>query len=439
MNDWHRMSITELLSSYNRDSMTPSEVVEHMLDRIGRYNPELRAFIEVDAEGARATARISDLKYAADEQRPLEGVPIAIKANIAVKGMEQNAGMQARAGMIAQSDANCVARLRSAGAIILGTLNMHEAALGATNDNTFFGRCLNPHGENLTPGGSSGGSAAAVAAGLCTAALGTDTLGSIRVPASYCGIFALKPTAGIMDDSGLVPLSPRFDSIGPMARSMDDLSLMTNILFTPDLATAMRRSRFMALSNLGGVECDAEVLEIFQAVLSELPEQQDHIILPRDASRIRKAAFMVTVRDLIPSLVELGEARCNSLSPELQTLIEIGIERSQEDLAEDMAILGEAIQTLRSEIGSNGVLIVPTAPQVAFEHGKLAPANQADFTALANIAGLCAISVPIGRTRAGMPVGLQLIGPPGAEAMLIAQARMINDRVRGYAMPAAFE
>ncbi len=439
MSDWHRMSITELLSSYNRENTTPSEVVEHMLARIERYNPSLKAFIEIDAEGARAAARVSDAKYAADDQRPLEGVPIAIKANIAVQGMELNAGMQARAGMIADSDANCVARLRAAGAIILGTLNMHEAALGATTDNPFFGRCINPHGDNLTPGGSSGGSASAVAAGLCVAALGTDTLGSVRIPASYCGIFALKPTAGIMDDSGLVPLSHRFDSIGPLARSMDDLSLMTNILFTPDLATAMRRSRLLGLSNLGGVECDVEVLELFNQVLAELPERQDFIALNIDLGRIKTAGLMVTIRDLIPHLVNLGEQRCDSLSPELQNIIEIGLDRTDIDFAEDMAVLGEVIQTLRTEIGSNGVLVVPTTPQVAFQHGGTAPFNQADFTALANIAGLCAISLPIGRTRSGLPVGLQLIGPPGAEAMLIAQARMINDRVRGYAMPAAFE
>ncbi len=438
MSDWHRLSITELHAAYGRGDVTPAAVTEHYLNRIKTHNPAIAAYIEIDEVGARQAAARSEGRFASDMHRPLEGVPIAIKANIAVKGMELNAGMKARKGIIADEDAYAVERLRSAGAIILGTLNMHEAALGATTDNPFFGRAVNPHGEGLTPGGSSGGSGAAVAAGLCLAALGTDTLGSVRIPAAYCGIYALKPTPGTISTHGLVSLSAQFDAIGPMARTIDDLSMLTNVLFTPDLATAMRRSRFLELTDLGGVECERGVLEAFQGVVSELPDRQGFVALRANCARIREAAFASAVREVIPALVNLGEERCADLSDELERLVEFGLSRSEEDLAEDQSILTEAAQTLQTEIGSNGILILPTTPQVAFAQGTRAPNTPADFTALANIAGLCAISIPIGRTAEGLPVGVQLVGPAGGEAMLIAQARMINDRVRGYAAPSRF-
>jgi aspartyl-tRNA(Asn)/glutamyl-tRNA(Gln) amidotransferase subunit A len=438
MSDWHRLSITELHAAYGRGDVTPVAVTEHYLSRIKTHNPALAAFIEVDETGARQAAIKSEERFRSDTHRPLEGVPIAIKANIAVTGMELNAGMKARQGIVADDDAYAVERLRSAGAIILGTLNMHEAALGATTDNPFFGRAINPHGEGLTPGGSSGGSGVAVAAGLCLAALGTDTLGSVRIPAAYCGIYALKPTPGTISTHGLVSLSEQYDAIGPMARTIDDLSMLTNVLFTPDLATAMRRSRFLELAELGGVECERGVLEAFQSIVGELPDRQGFVTLGSSCSRIREAAFVAAVRDFLPALVALGEERCADLSVELERLVEFGLSRSDDDLAEDQTVLAAAAQTLRTEIGSNGILIVPTAPQVAFAQGTRPPNNQADFTALANIAGLCAICIPIGRTAEGLPVGVQLIGPAGGEAMLVAQARMINDRVRGYAAPSRF-
>jgi aspartyl-tRNA(Asn)/glutamyl-tRNA(Gln) amidotransferase subunit A len=438
MSDWHRLSITELHAAYRRGDVTPADVTEHYLTRIKAHNPALSAFIEVDEAGARLSAGKSAQRFESDMHRPLEGIPVAIKANIAVKGMELNAGMKARRGMIAEEDAYAVERLRSAGAIILGTLNMHEAALGATTDNPFFGRAINPHGDGLTPGGSSGGSGAAVASGLCLAALGTDTLGSVRIPAAYCGIFALKPTPGTISTHGLVPLSAQYDAIGPMARTIDDLSMLTNVLFTPDLATAMRRSRFLELADLGGVDCETGVHEAFKSVISDLPDRQGVVVLGTRCARIREAAFATAVRDFIPALVDLGAERCEDLSEEMERLVEFGLSRSADDLAEDQSVLAAAAQALRAEIGSNGILILPTTPQVAFAQGMRAPNSQADFTALANIAGLCAISIPIGRTSEGLPVGVQLIGPAGGEAMLIAQARMINDRIRGYAAPTRF-
>jgi aspartyl-tRNA(Asn)/glutamyl-tRNA(Gln) amidotransferase subunit A len=184
MSDLHRLGIADLRRAYAAGDTSPAAVVEHYLARIETHQPQLRCYIEVDGAGARAAAEESGRRIAQGAVRPLEGVPVAVKANIAVEGLEWNAGMEARRGIVAAEDAEAVRRLRAAGAVILGTLNMHEAALGATTDNPWFGRAMNPHRDGYTPGGSSGGSGAAVSAGLCLASLGTDTLGSVRIPAA---------------------------------------------------------------------------------------------------------------------------------------------------------------------------------------------------------------------------------------------------------------
>jgi aspartyl-tRNA(Asn)/glutamyl-tRNA(Gln) amidotransferase subunit A len=382
-----------------------------------------------------AAAELCTQRYAEDRQRPLEGVAIAVKSNIAVKGLELNAGMAARQGMIATEDAEIVARLKNAGCIVLGTLNMHEAALGATTNNPFYGACINPHGEGRTPGGSSGGSGAAVAAGLCTAALGTDTLGSVRIPAAYCGVFGLKPSLGGVSSDGLVPLSPRFDAIGPLARSMEDLALLTTVMAAPDLASAMQRARYFSLDGLGGVTLDPDVEEAWTYACALLPQRPEAMALDHDCSRIRLAGFVMAARDFTVPLVELGPERCDAMSPELAGLMEFAVSRSDDDLAEDQMVLEATARALEEALGSNGILVTPTAPQTAFLHSARAPNNQADFTALANVAGLPAVSIPIGLDRNQLPVGIQLIAPRGAEALLLAQARAVNDRLKAYTPP----
>lgn len=436
--DFHRLGVTELHAAFARGDTTPSAVLDHYLARITAHDPALRAFVDVDAKAARAAALLSDARFAADSRRPLEGIPIAVKSNLAVKGLELAAGMEARRGIVAEDDSVVVQRLRDAGAIIIGTTNMHEAALGATTDNPFFGRCLNPHGENRSPGGSSGGSAVAVAAGLCVAAIGTDTLGSIRIPAALCGVYGLKPTPGSLLSAGLVPLSQRFDAIGPITRSMDDMAILTNVLCSPDLATAMRRSQFFTLVGNGGTACENEVIEKLSLAQAELPGRQGDIVVRPDCASVRKATFMLAARDLIPTLVDLGEERCTRVSQEIMSILDRVVDRDEETLRKDRTLVDQVSQMLRREIGSNGILVTPTTPVTAFEHGTPMPQTIADFTALANVAGLPAISIPAGRDARDLPVGLQLIGPAGGEAMLIAQARMLDDRIRGYAPPAGY-
>ena len=221
-------SIGGLHAAYAAGETTPSAVAAEHFARIDRLDPRLHAFVECDRAGALSAAAESDRRTRTP--RLLEGVPVGIKSNIAVKGLAHTAGLEARRHVIADRDAYVVTQLREAGAIVLGTLNMHEAALGVTTDNPWFGRTLNPHGEGRTPGGSSGGSGAAVSAGLCVLALGTDTMGSVRIPAAYTGVYGLKPGHGGVEVDGLVALSPSLDAIGPLARSIDDLARAWTVL-----------------------------------------------------------------------------------------------------------------------------------------------------------------------------------------------------------------
>lgn len=434
MSDWRQLDIAGLHAAYAARETTPADVVAQHLARIDRYDPALKAYIEVDRDRAMQAAAESGRRFANAAARELEGVPVAIKANIAVAGLEWNAGMQARRGIFAEADAEAVARLRAAGAIILGTLNMHEAALGATTDNPWFGRAINPHRAGHTPGGSSGGSGAAVAAGLCVAALGTDTLGSIRIPAAYNGIYGIKPTPGAISSDGLVPLSDRFDSIGPLARSLDDLQRMLGVLMKID--EAVRPQRLLVLDTFEDLHCEHSVISAYERALRLLVEwPRSSIKLQDNAASIRSAAFVVAARELIEHLGSMRSECAHAISPELTFMLGHAESRSDTEVANANAVLARTRGTLRESIGNDGVLLMPTAPQAAFTHTARPPVTQAAFTALANIAGLPALSIPAGLDGNAMPVAVQLVGAPGSEARLIALGRVLDAGLRGYAAP----
>lgn len=431
----HDLDIAGLKTAYAARELTVAAVTANHLARIERMDPSLRAFIEVDRGGALRAAAESDARIAAGALRALEGVPVAVKANIAVAGLDWNAGMEARRGTVAQTDAQSVSRLRAAGGIVLGTLNMHEAAFGATTDNPWFGRAHNPHRAGYTPGGSSGGSGAAVAAGLCVAALGTDTLGSIRIPAAYNGVYGLKPTHGAISTDGLVPLADDLDAIGPLARSLDDLQAVLQVLM-PVTAAQPPLQRLLILDSFGDVDCEPAVVDAYQraiAALSELPLTR--LTLPHDAARVRLAGFIVAGRELMAHLRATRAPHRDNLSVELTKLLHHAEKRTAADFSSDQEVLSRTRTALRDALGKDGVLLIPTAPQTAFEHTARPPITQAAFTALANIAGVPALSIPAGRGANGLPLAVQLVGPPGSEAALIALARRLDDRLRGYAPP----
>lgn len=381
---------------------------------------KLCAFVDLDRDGALAAAQACDARVT---PLPLDGVTFGIKSNIAVAGLPWTAGMALHRDRIATEDAAVVTRLRKAGAIILGTVNMHEAALGATTDNVFFGRTLNPHDPARTPGGSSGGSGAAVAAGLCDVALGTDTLGSVRIPAAYNGVYGLKPTHGAIADAGLEPLARDLDAIGPLARSLDMLERVWRVLGT---SVPGHARRVVLLDDLAGVALEPAVRAAYDRAVAALDLPRSTLTLRDTPQAIRIAGFVMAGRELA---ADLGDHDPALISPELHFMLSFCTGATP---APD--VLARTRETLVAALGDDGVLLTPTAPQVAFAHGR-APVDQADFTGLANIAGLPALSLPAGHDGTGMPVGVQLIGPPGSEAALFALARTLDGALCGYAPP----
>ena len=382
-------------------------------------NAPLNAFVDWD-------------KNARSGDGPLADVTLGIKSNIAVAGLPWTGGMGLYRDRIAEHDAEVVAKLRTGGAAILGTLNMHEAALGATTDNAFYGRTVNPHRDGYTPGGSSGGSGAAVAAGLCDAALGTDTLGSVRIPAAYCGVYGLKPTNGFVSSEGLALLEPSLDVIGPLARSLDILERVWNVIAEDNPIEALPIKRVVLLEGLGGVDIQPAVRAAYEkaCILLDLPIE--HVCFGDGLSDIRMAGFGMAGLWLIDHLGNARIDRADLLSDELKFLLSFC-----ENTPIRPDVLARTRDTLRATLDEEAVLLMPTTPQTAFKHGR-APFNQADFTALANIAGLPALALPAGWSEDGLPVGVQLVGAAASEATLFAVARRLDKALDAYRPPATF-
>lgn len=427
----HRLSIAQIRRG---DSIA---ITETYLDRIAKLNDRLGAFTALDIDNARAAAAESAIRIRHGEARPLEGVPFGIKANIDVEGLATTAGVSGRRDDIATSDAAVVTQLRHAGAVILGHVNMHEAALGATTDNEAYGRTENPHRIGYTPGGSSGGSGAAVAAALCAAALGTDTLGSIRIPAAYNGIYGLKPTNGLVSDDGLVALAHRLDCIGPLARSVEDLAAIMAVLAPLRAASAVKR--VATLTAIEEAEQDVAVRQGFSRAVAVLQEMGIALVgTPTpgmDLTGARMGGFVEAAREAAGSFA--ADRASGGISKGFAALMDFGLGASAEAVAKGVAAMDHVRNTLNKLLDDVDVVLMPTTPQAAFAHGR-APVTQADFTALANIAGLPALALPAGFDAQGLPVGVQIVGRPGAEATLLALAARLDAKLGAYRAPAEF-
>ena len=427
----HRLSIAQLQSAYASETLTPLAVTHHYLARIAAHDPTLRAYVALH------TRALADA--ANPPPGPLHGVPLAIKSNIDVAGLVTTAGIEARRTVLpTTADAPIVARLRAAGAIILGHVNMNEAAVGATTDNEAYGRTMNPHRIGHTPGGSSGGSGAAVAAGLCVAALGTDTLGSVRIPAAYNGIYGLKPTRGLVDDAGLVPLSHALDAIGPLARSIDDLALVMAAM--ADLAPAEPVTKVALLDVVDRIEIERPVrqgYDLAASLLRGLDLATQDYAFDIDLTRVRLGA-------LVPALVE-GRAyfaanlmnNPEGFTSSLRALFDFAAKATPEARAKGSAEVARAVSSLHAILADADAILLPTTPHAAPAHGDLR-VSAADFTGLANIAGLPALSLPAGWSNDGLPVAVQLIGRAGGEATLLDLARRLDGVMKGYAPPPEF-
>ena len=289
------LTAAELQQAYARGLTDPVSVTRAHLALIAQRNPQLHAFVHVDPDAALQQAQASAKRWAAGAPRgPLDGVVVGLKDNIDVTGMPCTAGTAAFAQRRPQTSATVAQRLNDAGAVLLGKLNLHEAALGATTDNPVYGRCMNPLREGFTPGGSSGGSAAAVADHLCSVALGTDTMGSVRIPAAYCGVWGFIPTRTRLPMDGIVPLSPTLDVAGTLARTGQDLAQVSACLLGLPARPALPASpgavwpglRVGLLPQTAEVDMAPAVLQAWQATQNRLQAQgavsvsYTHLTLP---------------------------------------------------------------------------------------------------------------------------------------------------------------
>ncbi len=444
MTDLTALDITETAAGLARGDFSAVELLEGYLARIEGFEPQINAFITLLAEPARAQAQAADDRRATGGRHsPLDGIPIALKDNIDLAGVPTTNGMAKL--RLPEDDSAAAQRLRKAGAVFMGKVNMHEGALGATTDNPHHGRTHNPWRHGYTPGGSSGGSAAAVSARFCAGALGTDTMGSVRLPASYCGLAGLKPSQGLISTRGVVPLSYGLDHVGPICRSVRDLSLMLEVLagFDPDCAEsahphgALRETRvdlkglrFAVPLDAKASDCAPGIWEDFETHIAAL-EQAGAVRLGLDFGGIdpthaRLAGLLISEAEAAHALETQLRDSPDDFSEPFARMLEYGRTAPAHRLVAAQRHLAEVRVAVLKLFDQVDLLVLPTAPQAAFPFEQSPPPGQADFTQWANHAGCPAVSLPCGLNGNGLPLGLQLMSRPKTDARLLAMAAAIR-------------
>lgn len=439
--DLTRMSMREAADLIRAKKVSPVELTTACLARIDRFDSALNAFITITAESALKQAREAEAEVTRGNWRgPLHGVPIALKDLFDTAGVRTTAASGVFKDRIPAEDSEVVRRLRAAGAVLLGKTNMQEFAFGGTSIVSYFGAVHNPWELNHIAGGSSGGSAAAVAAELCYGALGTDTAGSIRNPASHCGIVGLKPTYGLVSTRGAIPLSWSLDHVGPMTRTVADAALMLQVIagYDPqdiaseeikvsDYAQVLRANvssmRIGVPREFFFVEIDPDIEAAMKGALS---------VLGRLTAGIRDVALkgngMETLRDTVRAAeVYTYHREFVAKTPELYQPLTLKRIRAGADVTAPAYVqarrdLAQLRRTAGKSFESVDALVTPTLPipppailDPKVEDILPAMRNTSPF----DVYGLPAISVPCGFTSTGLPIGLQIIGPPGGEAVVL--------------------
>jgi aspartyl-tRNA(Asn)/glutamyl-tRNA(Gln) amidotransferase subunit A len=429
-------------------SLSPVELVEAHLARIEALNPKINAYLLVTAETARAEARAAAERLAGRGQAGdlglLHGLPIGLKDLYDVAGLPTTAGSVIFRDNIAAADSTVARRLRQAGAILLGKLNLHEWALGVTNINAHFGACRNPWALEHIPGGSSGGSAAALAAGLCLGSFGSDTGGSIRIPASLTGVVGLKPTYGRIGLSGVVPLAWSLDHPGPMARTVRDAALLLQAVAGYDssdpgsspaadqpmgveaaLAQGARGLRVGVPEPGLWANVNAETEAAARAalgVLESLGCEVRPVELPGYAEA-EEASRRILLIEAAAYHRERMAAHADQFGPEVLPRFQSGAAFSGVDYALARKTQAEWRRALARLFETVDLLALPATPvpamPLADSDALKAAALLTRFTRVFNLAGVPALSLPCGFTQAGLPIGLQIVGPDWAEAQVL--------------------
>jgi aspartyl-tRNA(Asn)/glutamyl-tRNA(Gln) amidotransferase subunit A len=441
-------SIEQIGRLFRNGKLSPVELTTLMLARIEQLNPKLNTYITVTAELALAQAKKSEAELFGPRGRkgrrdrgPLHGIPISLKDNIYTAGVRTTAGSKILRDFIPPHDAPVVKQLKDAGAVLLGKTNLHEFAYGVTSNNPRYGPVYNPWDLTRIPGGSSGGSAAAIAAGLCYGSIGTDTGGSIRIPASLCGIVGLKPTIGRVNTDGTVPLSPRLDCVGPLARTAQDAALLMEPILVragrePHLRSAKLRKFKLGLpSEFFFDVISSDVLRIFQDALHSLCKlgaKIENVSLPL-LEETEDAGNQIAWPEATHYHQQAGwfPARAKEYGEDVRSRLEMGIKVSATVYLRALEQRDKFIQQLHLTMADAGLdaLVVPTTPIVApLLNEETTRIGEKDYPTRAlllrnnrpaNLAGVPAISVPCGFTAAGLPVGLQLIGAVTDEHLLL--------------------
>jgi aspartyl-tRNA(Asn)/glutamyl-tRNA(Gln) amidotransferase subunit A len=439
MTDLRTLGIAELAESYAGRQCNPVAVTDAYLTAIEAQDGALRSFITVARALARDEAEASKRRWEENRLRGmLDGVPIAIKDNIEVAGLPCTAGVGAFRERVPAQDAAVVTSLRQQGAILLGKLNMHEGAFGATSDNPVYGRCINPVRLGYTPGGSSGGSGAAVAAGLCVAALGTDTMGSVRVPAAYCGVFGFKPSNGSVSTEGVVPLSPTLDSVGVLARSATDMAIVTTALLQPASQPTAASPVSLAGVRVGvprqisQIEFQPSIATAFEQFLAHL-DAIGMIVVPLDLpcwhpGKVRRAGLLVTEAEAAAFYTNQLGPDLPGLSPGFAAMLRYPTQAGSERIAAAYETIDRVRRGCLDSFGEVDLIVSPTTPQTSFPHDSPTPPDQAECTALANFARAPALSLPF--VADPLPIGMQLMAAPGKDEFLLSLSVALEQALR---------
>lgn len=438
------MTIQEFARKLRAHETSAVEMTDECLRRIDTDARRLNAFTLVMTDEARRQAEDADRELAAGRDRgPLHGVPVSVKDLLDVRGTPTTAASRVREGHVANDDSPAVARMRQAGAVLVGKTNLHEFALGTTNEDSAFGPARNPHDEARSPGGSSGGSAASVAAGMALATIGTDTGGSIRIPAAACGIVGLKPTGGDIATDGVVPLSQTLDHVGPLTSDVADAFHMYHALLGQPashalIAAPVATLRLAALPKYFCELLDDEVRARFESALDGLRRAGASV----DEAAIPHADLIAPIylHILLSEAAAYHAATLDRLGDRYTKPVRLRLEMGRYILVEDYlrALVGREVLVgeVEAALSDHDVLVLPTlpipAPPIGAQVIRIGSSDEPvrslmlRLTQLFNLTGHPAISIPCGRTSAGLPCGLQLAGAIGRTDALLSVALAVE-------------
>jgi aspartyl-tRNA(Asn)/glutamyl-tRNA(Gln) amidotransferase subunit A len=472
-------AITAMREEVVSGATSSAELTRGYLERIAARNPEINAYLSVAAESAQSTAHAVDAAAKrGDPLGPLAGVPLGIKDVIAVEGMTATAGSRILEGYTPPYTATAVRRLKAAGAVLLGKLNCDEFAMGSSNENSAYGVVRNPLALDRVPGGSSGGSAAALAAGMAAGTLGTDTGGSIRQPASFCGVVGVLPTYGRVSRYGLIAFASSLDRIGPLANSVEDAATLLQVIAghdpldatsselpVPDYATESRRPveglRVGVPAEYFAAGLHPEVRHAVEQAIDALRAQGARI-QPVSLPHTRYAVptyYVLATAEASSNLERFDGVRYGFRAPGAATLSTMYRETRERGFGAEVKrriLLGtyvlsagyydayyrkaQKVRRLLTEdflkaFAEVDVLVTPTAPTPAFRIGEKTddPVSMylADiYTVTASLAGICGVSVPCGVSSEGLPIGAQILGPHFGESTVFRSARAVEQSLQ---------